>query len=369
MPLILDVECYRDYFLIAFLNSENHKVATFEMFAGKPLNVSRVAHFMNNHTTMSFNGNGYDLFMIEAALQNRSCGELKNLSDEIIKSNLPSWKIAREFDVSPPQRWDHIDIMGVIPGQAGLKVYAGRIGYKKLQELPIEPDASISPEQRELLKEYCTNDVRVTEALYRKVEKQIALRVDMGKKYDVDLRSKSDAQIAEAVLKHEIEKVSGKTLQPPRVKDGATYRYLDPKIINFKGYELRKVFNSLTKHDFELAPNGSIKMPDWLKETKITIGDTQYQMGIGGLHSCEKGQSVIAGDDHILADFDVASYYPSIILQQRIAPDSMGDSFIQVYRSIVDGRIKAKRRAGVLGERLGRLKKELVEAENYWQNN
>jgi hypothetical protein len=66
-------------------------------------------------------------------------------------------------------------------------------------------------------------------------------------------------------------------------------------------------------------------------------------MGVGGLHSCEKGQSVYAGADHILADFDVASYYPSIILQQDIAPDSMGENFTRVYQSIVDRRIKAKR--------------------------
>jgi hypothetical protein len=66
-------------------------------------------------------------------------------------------------------------------------------------------------------------------------------------------------------------------------------------------------------------------------------------MGVGGLHSCEKGQSVYAGSDHILADFDVASYYPSIILQQDIAPDNMGEAFTTVYQSIVDRRIKAKR--------------------------
>lgn len=343
MPLILDVECYRNFFMIAFLNSETHKVATYKMFDGQPLNVSRVSQLMNTHTTMSFNGNGYDLFMIEAALQNRSCKELKNLSDEIIKSNMPSWKVARDFDVSPPQRWDHIDLIDVIPGQASLKVYAGRIGYPKLQDLPIEPDANIDADQRELLEEYCINDVRVTEALYRKVEKQIALRVDMGKQYGVDLRSKSDAQIAETVLKHEIEKVSGKTLRPPKIDDGQTYKYTDPRIIKFEGQELRDVFTRLIEHDFELSANGSIKMPDWLKETKVTIGDTQYQMGIGGLHSCEKAQSVVAGGDHFLADFDVASYYPSIILQQKIAPDTMGITFSDVYKDIVETRIAAKR--------------------------
>lgn len=343
MPLILDVECYRDYFLVCFLDLDTGMVASFDMYDDKPLNVSKIAHYMRTHQTISFNGLSYDLPMIAAALQNRSCKDLKRISDNIIKSNLPSWRVCREESIDVPTSWDHIDIIEVVPGQASLKVYAGRLGYAKLQDLPIEPSASIAPEQRDLLRKYCINDCRVTEALYRSVEKQIALRVDMGQLYGVDLRSKSDAQIAEAVLKSEIEAESNKSVRVPKISDDATFKYLDPKIISFKSPELQGVLTKLTSHDFELAGNGSIKMPDWLKETRIKIGNTEYQMGVGGLHSCEKGQSVYAGTDYVLADFDVASYYPSIILQQDIAPDNMGDSFTRVYQSIVDRRIKAKR--------------------------
>lgn len=343
MALILDVECFRDYFLICFLDRETGKTAFFDMWPGKALNVAKVAHYMRNETTISFNGNSYDLPMIAAALDIRDCEELKKLSDEIIKSNLPSWRVCKDMGVTVPDRWDHIDIIDVVPGQASLKVYAGRIGYPKLQELPIDHSASISPEQREELRKYCLNDVRVTDALYRQVEKQIALRVEMGVEYGVDLRSKSDAQIAETVLKKEIERASNKTLRVPKISDNATFRYLDPKIISFKGAELNEIFSRILDHKFSLSANGSIALPDWLKDTRITIGDNEYQMGIGGLHSCEKSRSVYAGDTHILADFDVASYYPSIILQQNIAPDNMGDDFTHVYKSIVERRIAAKR--------------------------
>jgi DNA polymerase elongation subunit (family B) len=343
MALILDVECFHDYFLICFLDRETGKTASFDMWPGKPLNVSRVAHYMRNETTISFNGNSYDLPMISAALDIRNCAELKKISDEIIKSNLPSWRVCKDMDVSVPNTWDHIDIIDVVPGQASLKVYAGRIGYAKLQELPIDPSASISSEQREDLRRYCINDLRVTDALYRAVEKQIALRVEMGAEYGVDLRSKSDAQIAETVLKSEIERASNKTLRVPKISDSATFRYLDPKIISFKSAELNDIFARILDHKFGLSTNGSIALPDWLKDTRIVIGGNEYQMGIGGLHSCEKSQSVRAGNTHILADFDVASYYPSIILQQNIAPDNMGDDFTDVYKSIVERRIAAKR--------------------------
>lgn len=343
MALILDVECFRDYFLVCFLDRKTGKTAAFDMWPGKPLNVAKVAHYMREETTISFNGNSYDLPLIAAALDIRDCADLKKLSDEIILSNLPSWKVCKEFDVTVPQRWDHIDIIDVIPGQASLKVYAGRIGFPKLQDLPIAPDASISPKDREALRRYCINDLRVTDALYSKVEKQVALRVDMGAEYGVDLRSKSDAQIAETVLKTEIERASGKSLRPPKISEKEQFKYLDPKIISFKSAKLNEMLTRILSHKFVLSSNGAVALPDWLKDERIEIGGTEYQMGIGGLHSCEKGQSIYAGETHMLADFDVASYYPSIILQQDIAPDSMGDDFTTVYKSIVDRRIAAKR--------------------------
>lgn len=343
MALILDVECYSNFFLVCFMDLDTGKVGSFQMHEGKPLNVSKIAHLMRSHTTIGFNSSQYDLPMIAAALENRSCEELKKVSDAIITSNLPSWRVLQDLGVNVPDAWDHIDIIEVLPGQASLKIYAGRIGYPKLQDLPIEPSAMISPDQRDLLKQYCINDVRVTAELYQMMGKQIALRVDMGQQYSVDLRSKSDAQIAETVLKHEIEGISGKTLRPQRLRDDARFRYLDPKIISFESDHLTDILKRIMAEGFELSGNGSIKLPDWLKDTRIKIGQNEYQMGIGGLHSCEKGRSVYAGEDHILADFDVASYYPSIILQQKIAPDNMGDDFTDIYKSIVERRIAAKR--------------------------
>ena len=343
MGLVLDVECYKNYFLVCLLDRKTGKIASFDMWPGKALDVARVSHYMRSETTISFNGNGYDLPMIAAALQNRSCADLKRLSDEIIKSNLPAWRVCKDNDISVPAAWDHIDLMEVVPGQASLKIYAGRVGYPKLQDLPIEPNASISEQDRLELRKYCANDLRVTDALYSTVEKQIALRVEIGAEYGVDIRSKSDAQIAEMVLKSEIERASGKTIRAPKIASNASFRYTDPKIITFKNANLNEVFARILDHKFTLSANGSVSLPDWLKDERITIGDCEYQMGIGGLHSCEKAQSVYAGETHVLADYDVASYYPAIILQQGIAPATMGDDFTTVYKAIVDRRIAAKR--------------------------
>ena len=347
--LILDCEVYANYFLIMFKSLESGRYAAFDMFEGQELNRKRVIQLMKEDTTVSFNGNGYDIHIIAAALEGWPCDAIKRLSDEIIKSNLPSWQVAKNNRLRVRHDWDHIDVIDVAPGKAGLKIYGGRMGAKKLQDLPIAPDALISPEQRVELRRYCKNDLDTTEALYRSLEPAIKLREQIGAQYGgIDLRSKSDAQIAEAVIKYRLNEYTGRTYKPRKVAVGHACRYGDPKIVSFQGDELQKVFHRILKSDFPVVSNGSVKMPEWLQKTKIRIGQTDYQMGIGGLHSCEKGQSVVAGLDQILADFDVASYYPSIILKLKLAPKDMGSDFLLIYQDIVTERLQAKARGDKL---------------------
>jgi len=65
-------------------------------------------------------------------------------------------------------------------------------------------------------------------------------------------------------------------------------------------------------------------------------------MGVGGLHSQEKNQSIRVGPSEYLTDLDVTSYYPSLILTLGLFPDHIGKKFLDVYRSIVDKRVSAK---------------------------
>ena len=341
--LILDCEVYTDYFLLMFKRLEDGKISAYEKFEGQRLNFPAIKKLLLEETTISFNGLNYDIHMIAAALEGWPCDALKRFSDEIIKSKLPAWQIAKSNSVRVTHDWDHIDLFAVAPGKASLKIYGGRMNAPKLQDLPIPPEASISLEERLLLKRYCQNDLDTTEALYRTLEPAIKLREQIGAQYGgIDLRSKSDAQIAEAVIKHELREYTGRSYKPQKIAVGQIVRYKDPKIVSFQSEGLQDIFKKILKTPFAIGSNGAVEMPDWLKKQRIKIGKTEYQMGIGGLHSCEKKQTVVAKDNQILADFDVASYYPSIILKLKLAPESMGFDFLRIYQSIVTRRLAAK---------------------------
>jgi hypothetical protein len=339
---VFDLEIYKDYFLAAFRDVANGKHAMFEMFDGHPLDIGGIRKIIKASTLVSFNGINFDMPLLSLALTGANNLTIKQACDAIVLNNLRSWQLEKRFKFKTIEIADHIDLIEVAPGKVSLKIYGGRLYCQKMQDLPIEPSASISPEEREALKTYCANDLATTEDLYRKLLPQIELRAKMGEEYGQELRSKSDAQIAEVVIKAQVEAITGEAIERPEIETGTRYSYTAPDFIVFEGDLLTDVLNRVQSDYFVVQDSGKVDEPKWLKDLTIPIGGTQYRMGIGGLHSTESCVAHVADDDTILIDRDVASYYPNIILGLGLAPLHMGNAFSTVYRSIVERRLAAK---------------------------
>ena len=346
MPMILDIECYVNYFLALFKEVGSDSTHCFELYDGCEPDLPALGHLMCNNTTISFNGNHYDLYMIAAALQGFGNEKLKMLSDKIILSNQPAWRSAGIMGVEIPRTayskplWKHIDLIDVAPGKASLKIYGGRLNAPKLQDLPIDPSADISPSQRDLMRTYCLNDLETTELLHKALSKDLSLRVDMSKQYRVDLRSMGGAQVAKAVLQSELAS-QGVCVSKPKSRAGDSFKYIDPGFVSFSDPTMMDAFDRVKRAVFKVKDNGQVQMPEALDAAVEFMGG-KYKFGIGGLHSQEKCQSVVCDDDHILAERDVASMYPNIILGQGMYPKTLGPKFLDVYNGIVQRRLKAK---------------------------
>ena len=189
---------------------------------------------MTVRTTFGFNSINYDIPIILFALQEKTAKEIHNLSSYIIQNNSPSWKTLRNFNLIKPSSMKHFDIQEPSPGvRVSLKLYGGRIHSKKLQDLPIEPNSILSENEMEAIRLYCINDLNTTIDLYLKIEDRIKLRLDMSRKYGNDLLSKSDAQIAEVVIKSELIK-KRIYCRTPKVPETKTFKYEVPDFIKFK---------------------------------------------------------------------------------------------------------------------------------------
>lgn len=341
---IFDLEVYRNYFLAAFRDVDTGAVRTFEMYEGQDLDRKLLRKMMGAFRLVSFNGKRFDAPIVAYALEGATCAELKELADTIINRNLQPWQVAGQFGFDIPEDWDHIDIFDVAPGMASLKIYAGRLHSRKLQDLPIHPDDDITPEQREILRDYCVEgDTVATLDLWNKLQPQIALRESMTAEYGIDLRSKSDAQIAEAVIRSKVSQRLKEKIERPVIAPGTLYQYKAPAWLKFQTDVLRDALELTTSVEFCVSDSGAMQMPKELSTLKIALGSSTYQMGIGGLHSTESCVSHWADADTVIIDRDVASYYPAIILGCRLYPRHLGEAFLHVYREIVDRRLAAKR--------------------------
>lgn len=336
--IFLDCEVYRDYFLCLLLNDRDMSVKMFELYEGHADNMKELARIMQKHTTCGFNSQNYDCTVIAMAVAGKTTQEIYRGSKRIIEMKM------RPRDVWPvPKSWDHIDISEVAPGPfISLKQYGGRMHTKRLQDLPYDPNAVIDEVMRKVLRKYCRNDLTMTMELFNMVREQIKLRESMTKQYGVDLRSKSDAQIAEAVLVKEIEAATKDIIQRPFVMRQSS-KYRTRPWLKFMTPELQQVLQDTLATEFTTTEKGILEMPEVLSDRKITIGNSTYKMGIGGLHSTESCVSHYATGNRQLIDIDVASYYPFIILEQGLYPPQCGPMFLTVYKSIVDRRIAAKK--------------------------
>lgn len=350
-PVAMDIECYRNYFLVKFKDFQTGAFTDFAMWPGISLDMPALVRMLQTSTIYTFNGNNYDLPQLTLALHGATCAILKQASDKIIMQRLKPWEFYREYNFEPPAYIDHVDIMEVAPGAAvGLKMYGGRGHSKRMQDLPIDPAADIQPHERDILAAYCGNDLDTTHDLYLAIKDRIDLRERVSQQYGTDCRSKSDAQIAEAVIRARLPFKPQKPFWP----HGSQFFYEAPEYVAFATPQLQEVLRLVTTTPFVVSDkeqvadaDDSIKtgvmIPKEVAGRDIVIGNSKYRIGIGGLHSQEQRRvtrsvlGVVTVSDH-----DVASYYPSLILQLGMYPKQLGSAFLEIYRTIYAERLAAK---------------------------
>ena len=348
-----DTECFPNYWLLKF-RPRGGQAYGFRLRAGQAFDqatCARIRLLFEAYSVISFNGLRYDVPMITAALSGYTAEQLKWLNDRIIVEKVKPWELGLP-EWSPA---DHIDIMEVVPGAGSQKLFAGRIHYKTMRDLPYEPDHYLTEPEIVEVDTYCENDLGQLEALYDAVAPQIRMREALSKRYGLDLRSKSDAQVAEAVLKRRCEQATGQRIFKPNIDWGLKFRFKVPAFIAYQSPQLQHALEMVRSSVFTINPPKSmyggggddvkgkcVPLPPQLEGLTVTIGQTTYKLGIGGLHSQEKSVAFISDENYQIRMPDVASYYPRLILNSGEVPPALGGAFAVEYEDIVDTRLADK---------------------------
>ena len=336
--IIFDIEVSKNMFMVGFkkLDGKVLQITTkTKLDKTQRMNIRKV---ISQYTLIGFNSSRYDNPMLLKALEGATTMELFKMSERIIKDNMPTFMVMRDFDLEPIRDMDTIDLMPPQPAVfASLKSLGVRLNSPKLQELPYAYDKVLSDKEIEVIAKYNINDLDVTIDLYKAIEGRITMREAMSEQYGMDLRSKSDAQIAEALI---LKGTGYRGSKPPVPK---TVRYAKPSYIEFKTPKMKELAKRLEDEIYKVnQKNGQIIAPTWLKDYDVTLGQTSYQLGIGGIHAKVKKLTITKDEDEVIVDADITSMYPSILIQNGLYPKHIGRKFFDTYKKIYDDRLKAK---------------------------
>lgn len=389
----LDLECFHNWFLVGITDVATGAKWDFQMVDGYPLDVRSITTLLQHYTIVTFNGAGYDIPMLLYSLSGASCAQLKEANDDIIVKKLKPWVFMKKYGLHMPQWLDTYDIMEVAPGvRVGLKQYACRMHSEIVQDTPVDFNKPLPLEHAPEEIYYCRNDRKITAELKEECRARIRQREVLSTRYGVDLRSKSDAQMAEAMVKAEwgrrmaesiagyMAGIAGAPSDPqrfphlavpnydvawngvprpiiPHYNHGTTFKVRIPDYVHFVTPYMQEFLQVVRECDFLISDKDEaeilgldleniktgVVIPRELKGRDIVIGKGVYRVGIGGLHSSESAAShcSIPGEV-VLETADVGSYYPSLILNAGMYPPQLGPLFPLIYRDTYDTRLEAK---------------------------
>lgn len=347
--VLLDIEVYHHFLYFHFERVKDGKPIGIEVSRrtdraeddGKRETIRRI---MLDHRIVTFNGQSYDCPMIWYFINGANNAQMKQASDRIIQGGVKYWDVEDLLGIRIP-RFDHVDLFAVKPAPFGsLKTHAGRTHAKRIQDLPIEPDATLTDDDMDLLIDYCANgDIPATRALYDALAEPIKLREALSADYGMNFMCRSDSQCGEAIMKKRVEQITGERPERVSTPAGTTFKIPLPGYLVFTTPPLQDMLGKIQSTDFIVKDDGKVDMPRWLSSAKITIGKGTYAIGIGGLHSTEKSCAVQSDDEFILKDLDVGSFYPAIIINSGLYPKALGRKFLEVFTRVRDERMAAKR--------------------------
>lgn len=267
------------------------------------------------------------------------CSSIFNLSKTITTSsedNIDAWKHWKY------QIWfDTFDILTMLYSnklRVGLKEIQVTMQYLNVQEFVCDWTKPLPLEDFDSMIDYNINDIESTSELLNRCKKDVDLRIAIEDEYGVRVLSKDGVNIGMKILTQKYLEKTGLTWWDIKdLRSPMSVIPLKDVILPFIKYDspiLQRVLEDMKNQIVSPGRKGY--------ENKFVFNNLRYSVGVGGIHSVNSPEIIIPRDDEMLIDIDVASLYPSMLIEYEFYPRHLGKEFLEVYKQIKDERIEAK---------------------------
>lgn len=107
LTFVFDIEIFRNYLLIGFMDIETDEVVSVEC-VGENSRLSKkdrqwLRDFMRRHRTVGFNSRNFDFPILYGAIAGMTCLQLKGMANDIIEGGMKHWEIADAYGIDIPR--------------------------------------------------------------------------------------------------------------------------------------------------------------------------------------------------------------------------------------------------------------------------
>ena len=348
-----DIEVFENCFHCVCKNTETNQIYKFEI-SERVNQLEMLVDFFhyNNEDKMfcGYNNHHYDDVIINYIIDYyykmvqmpywKVCKSLFNLSQTIIESeqggDIPfkKWKYAKYF-----YSMDLLTMQFSQKLRVGLKTMQTTMHYKNVQEYDGDFSLPIPLNEIDEMIAYNINDVESTTELLNRLKQDIELRLFIEKEHGIDCLSMDSVKMAETFL---LEKFSEKSGIPKNVikemRSPMDYIPLKDVILPFIKYKNPKLQSVLEDMKKQVVYSKERKG----YEKKFVLSNVVYSIGVGGIHSIHTPKIFLPKDDEVIGHADVASMYPSLLIEYQWGPRHLGKLFCDLFAGLKAERLEAK---------------------------
>ena len=349
--VVYDIEIFPNCFHCCCKDTETGNIYKFEISERKNTLEEMINFFRQPKTLFcGYNNHHYDDVVMNYIIdyQNilaslpywRICQSLFNLSRTIVededgsRDKLKRWKYAHYF-----HSMDLLTMQFSQKLRVGLKTMQVTMHYKNVQEYDGDFDQPLPVTEIDKMIAYNINDVESTTELLNRLKDQVELRLFIEKEHGIDCLSMDSVKMAETFL---LEKYSEKSGIPKNVikemRSPMDYIPLKDVILPFIKYKNPKLQAVLEDMKKQIVYSKERKG----YEKKFVLSNVVYSVGVGGIHSIHTPKIFLPKEDEFIGHSDVASMYPSLLIEYQWGPRHLGKLFCDLFAGLKEERLEAK---------------------------
>lgn len=352
--VVYDIEVFPNVFHCTCKNTETKTTYCFEISNRRNQLRELIDYFYTNNSNLLFcgyNNHNYDDTIVNYIIDyqnvmynlsvNKICQSIYNLSCIIVKAEgkeeidkFKRWKYAKYF-----KSMDLLTMMFSSKLRVGLKTMQVTMHYPNVQEYNGDFNKDLPDDAIDNMKLYNINDVESTECLLHRLNKDIELRLFIEHEHGIDCLSMDSVKMSETFLATKYCEKTGISMTTLKeMRSPMDYIPLKDVILPFIQYKNPKLKSVLEDMKKQIVSSKERKG----YENKFVISNTVYSVGVGGIHSINTPKIFRPNADEIIGHSDVASMYPSFLIEYGFYPSHLGETFRESFAALKAERIEAK---------------------------